>query len=101
MTAAAEDAPAGPSSSASVTGGFIVTLGILAIVTWLAGVSLSRGFGVHVPFAPVFILQAAGLQLVKLFTIEVAQSWHNQRVRADIALIAAQLAAHEQISKSA
>lgn len=61
--------------------GFIVTLGITALIAWLAGVALNRGFGVHVPFVASFILLAAGLQVVKLAAIEVAHSWHTEAAK--------------------
>jgi hypothetical protein len=74
---------------------FGVTLIVVVILSWLAGIALNRGFGVHVPLMAGAILLGAGLAVVKMAVAEVAQAWHTQRIKADITLMAAALAVQE------
>lgn len=74
---------------------FGVTVIMTAILSWLAGIALNKGFGVHVPVVAGAILLVAGLSVVKMAAAEVAQVWHAARVEADITLMSAALAVQE------
>lgn len=76
---------------------FLVTLAFIALFSWLGGIALNVGFGVHFPFVAGVILLTVGLSVVKLTAGEVASVWHTARVKADITLIAASMAAQEAI----
>jgi hypothetical protein len=86
---------AGGRLAASVLG----TLGFLALAAWLAGVALNKGYGVHVPFVATWLLLLVGFAGVLKVTSEVASGWHSTRVKADINLLAASMAAQEEIRK--
>lgn len=74
---------------------FGVTVLMAVILSWLAGIALNKGFGVHVPVVAGAILLVTGLSVVKMAAAEVAQVWHTQRVQADITLMSAALAVQE------
>jgi hypothetical protein len=78
---------------------FLVTLAFVALFSWLGGVALSVGFGVHFPFVAGVILLTVGLSVVKMTTAEVASVWHTARVKADVTLIATTMAAQEAIQE--
>lgn len=69
-------------------------LGLLALFAWTSTLVLG-GFGISVPFLPVWAGVIVALVGVKLLTEEVAKPWHAARVKADINLIAASMAAQE------
>jgi hypothetical protein len=62
--------------------GFVTTVAVLAVIAWLGGVALNKGFGVHAPFIASWLLLVTGLTLVKAAAAEVAQAWHIQAVQA-------------------
>ena len=106
MTALAPDAPKQPAKTpaknfpaTSLLADFLSGLGLVAFVVWLAGVALSRGFGVHVPFLAGSILLFVSLVTLKAATVAVANTWHGSRVKADTALIAASIAAQMEFQQ--
>jgi hypothetical protein len=85
-----------PGKGAALLGGVIADLGFTAMFAWAGGVALNKGFGVHVPFAGAWILLLVGLYVIQYVTGNVAQTWHNARVKADINLVAATMAVQEE-----
>lgn len=53
-----------------------------ALLSWLAGVGLNRGFGVHVPFIAGWVLGAAFLALVFSVASHASAAHHQQAVKA-------------------
>lgn len=94
----AEDVKA-PVPGASALASVISDLGLTAGFAWVGGVALNHGFGVSVPFVATWLLLLAGLWLVQFVTGQLATVWHNARVKADITLIAATMAAQEAIQE--
>jgi hypothetical protein len=84
-----------PGRGSSLLASVILSLAVYAVLAWVGGIALNKGFGVHVPFmAGWLLLMAAGI-LIKHTTTNVAGSWHHARVLADIDLMAATMAVHE------
>lgn len=75
----------------------IADMGLTALFAWVGGIALNHGFGVSVPFVATWLLLLTGLWLVQFVTGQLATVWHNARVKADITLIAATMAAQEAI----
>lgn len=94
-TEAAEAKASGVSALASVVAG----LGFMAGFAWVGGIALNHGFGVSVPFVAAWLLLTAGLWLAQLVTGQLATVWHNARVKADINLLVASMAAQEAIQE--
>ncbi len=92
-------------SASGVTAGFIVTLGVTALVSWVAGVALHQGFGVSVPFMAAWLLLLAFQFLAKTTVQVIAQGWfgvaveHESRLAGEYAL--GQAAADELLSSAA
>lgn len=80
-------------SASGVTTSFIVTLGIAALVSWLAGVALHQGFGVPVPFMAAWLLIVAFLFLAKTTTRVVALGWYGALLELTPQLAASETAA--------
>jgi hypothetical protein len=78
-----------PSGGAAILVNLLLTLAIWAFLTWLAGIALHQGFGVSVPFTPVFLMSLAAATAVKVLVAMTAQVWHAERVKADLALLTA------------
>jgi predicted MFS family arabinose efflux permease len=76
----------------------VADLGFMAGFAWVGGIALNHGFGVSVPFVAAWLLLVAGLWLVQLVTGQLAATWHNARVKADINLLAASMAAQDMIT---
>lgn len=88
-----------PGKGASLTAGFLASLAVYAIIVFVAGVALNRGFQVHVPFMAGWLLLIAGGILVKNLANSVAGTWHAARILADIDRMAATMAANAAIQQ--
>jgi hypothetical protein len=63
---------------------FVLTLGLLALFSWVGGVALNKGFGVHVPFIAGTLLLFTGVSVVKTVADQVAAAWHRHAVSAAV-----------------
>jgi hypothetical protein len=89
MTMTIEPQAQAPSKGAGILTNIALSLGIWALLAGLAGLALHRGFGVSVPFIPAFLLSFTFGMTVKVVGMMTAQTWHEARVKADLALMAA------------
>jgi hypothetical protein len=81
----------------SALAGVLTDLGFTALFAWIIGIALNQGFGVSVPFSAAWLLLLAALYLAQLFTGQLSRIWHRERVKADIDLLAATMAAQDMI----
>lgn len=75
----------------------IADMGLTALFAWVGGIALNHGFGVSVPFVATWLLLLTGLWLVQFVTGQLATVWHRERVKADMSLLAASMAAQDMI----
>ena len=61
-------------------------------LSWLAGVGLNRGFGVHVPFIAGWLLLAALFTLVYSLASVASNAYHREAIKATPLLAAADTA---------
>lgn len=93
----AKDPAKAPGKGASFTAGFLYSLGLYALLAWVAGIAVNKGYGVHVPFMAGWLLLLVTGWLVKHLATNVAGAWHHARVLADIDLMAAAMAAQQAV----
>lgn len=74
------------------TSGLFVTLGVTALVSWLAGIALHQGFGVPVPFMAAWLLILAFLFFVKTTVNIAASGWYAAVLQVTPRLVAAETA---------
>lgn len=98
-TEAAEAKPKAPPKGAGALANLVTDFGFTAAFAFVAGIALHRGFGVSIPFIPSWLLLLTGLHLAQLAVAQLAHVWHRERVKADIDLLAASMAAQEFIEE--
>jgi hypothetical protein len=86
-----QEPPGGQSSG--VTLNYAVHAIVAALAAWLGGAALSEGWGVHLPFAPTWILLLTGLLTAEHVSDTVARAWHREKVKAAPRIAAANEAA--------
>jgi hypothetical protein len=84
MTTQTEPAPAKVGAGESFLFSFVFTLGLLALFSWVGGIALNKGFGVHVPFIATILLLFTSLGVVKTVADQVAAAWHRHAVQAAV-----------------
>lgn len=62
-----------------------------ALLSWLGGIGLNKGFGVHVPFIAGWVLVTAFVLLVFTVAEHATSAYHKQAVKAAPHLAAAQM----------
>jgi hypothetical protein len=85
----------------SALAGVLTDLGFTAGFAWIIGIALNQGFGLSVPFSAAWLLLLAALYLAQLFTGQLSKIWHRERVKADIDLLVASMAATESVNAKA